>query len=103
MVEFAQEHDAETEPGALGRDALQPESRGFGSSAALVSAGSMNERAASHRDPPLYEEGNVVATGVSRHSYPPEYDPFDRPVEEVVTQLFDDVQPVNPPPAKRRR
>ena len=35
--------------------------------------------------------------------YPVEYDPFDRPVEEVVMQLFDDDPPANPPPTKRRR
>ena len=39
----------------------------------------------------------------SQHSYPPEYNPFDRPVGEVVAQLFDDSQPVNPPPTKRQR
>ena len=39
----------------------------------------------------------------SQNSYPPEYNPFDRPVGEVVAQLFDDSQPVNPPPTKRQR
>ena len=38
-----------------------------------------------------------------QEQYPVEYDPFDRPVEEVVMQLFDDDPPANPPPTKRRR
>ena len=33
----------------------------------------------------------------------PEYDPFDRPEGEVIIQVFDDCQPVNSPPNKRRR
>ena len=32
----------------------------------------------------------------------PEYDPFDRPEGEVIAQVFDYSQPVNPPRKKRR-
>ena len=52
--------------------------------------------------PPLTHRA-VLAHAVPQSSYPPEYDPFDRPVGEVVGQLFDDTQPVNAPPAKRQR
>ena len=48
-------------------------------------------------------EGMSLPQAASSHSYPPEYNPFDRPVGEVVAQLFDDLQPVNPPPTKRQR
>ena len=48
-------------------------------------------------------EGMSLTQTASSHSYPPEYNPFDRPVGEVVAQLFDDLQPVNLPPAKRQR
>ena len=36
----------------------------------------------------------------TQDSFPVEYDPLDRPVEEVVMQLVDDTQPVIPPPAE---
>lgn len=54
------------------------------------------QTASSHRDSSLEGE-SAVTSGASRHRYPPEYNPFDRPVGEVVAQLFDDTQPVNPP------
>ena len=38
----------------------------------------------------------VDAAPVQDH-YPVEYDPFDRPVEEVAMQLFDDEPPANRP------
>ena len=38
-----------------------------------------------------------------REQYPVEYDPFDRPVEEVVMNLFEGDPPANPPPPKRRK
>ena len=52
---------------------------------------------------PSLDEEHAIQTEPPPLGYPPEYDPFDRPVGEVVTQLFDDTQPVNPPPAKRQR
>ena len=52
---------------------------------------------------PAQMAGNPVGAAPMQDTYPAEYDPFDRPVEEVVTQLFDDTQPVNPPPTKRQR
>ena len=44
--------------------------------------------------------GNAVS---EREQYPVEYDPFDRPVEEVVMNLFEGDPPANPPPPKRRK
>ena len=38
-----------------------------------------------------------------REQYPVEYDPFDRPVEEVVMNLFEGDPPTNTPPPKRRK
>ena len=38
-----------------------------------------------------------------REQYPAEYDPFDRPVEEVVMNLFEGDPPANTPPPKRRK
>ena len=52
---------------------------------------------------PFQSEGSSCPQTASLHSYPPEYNPFDRPVGEVVAQLFDDSQPINLPPAKRQR
>ena len=75
-----------------------------GTSAAPVPVTLMHERTApSHRDPPLTKKENTAVTEPSHIGYPPEYDPFDRPVDEVITQLFDNTQPVNPPPAKKQR
>ena len=50
-----------------------------------------------------FSEGVPSQQAGSQHSYPPEYNPFDRPVGEMVAQLFDDSQPVNPLPTKRQR
>ena len=44
--------------------------------------------------------GNAVSEG---EQYPVEYDPFDRPVEEVVMNLFEGDPPANSPPPKRRK
>ena len=47
---------------------------------------------------------NGVEDAVSvQEQYPVEYDPFDRPVEEVVMNLFEGDPPANPPPTKRRK
>ena len=40
---------------------------------------------------------------LSRSHYPVECDPFDRPVEEVVMNLFEVDPPANPPRPKRRK
>ena len=42
----------------------------------------------------------AVDAETTQDSYPVEYDPLDRPVEEVVMQLVDDTPPVIPPPAE---
>ena len=49
-----------------------------------------------------FADNSVDAAPMQDH-YPAEYNPFDRPVEEVAMQLFDDDQPVNSPPTKRQR
>ena len=47
---------------------------------------------------------NGVEDAVSvQEQYPVEYDPFGRPVEEVVMNLFKGDPPANPPPTKRRK
>ena len=42
--------------------------------------------------------GDAVST---QEQYPVEYDPFDRPVEEVVMNLFEGDPLANPPPTKK--
>ena len=49
---------------------------------------------------PAQTAGTLVDAAPVQDQYPVEYDPFDRPVEEVVMQLFDDDPPANPPPTK---
>ena len=46
---------------------------------------------------------DVVDAVPVQEQYPVEYDPFDRPVEEVVMNLFEGDPPANPPPTKRRK
>ena len=47
---------------------------------------------------------NGIGDAVSeREQYPVEYAPFDRPVEEVVMNLFEGDPPANTPPTKRRK
>ena len=47
---------------------------------------------------------NGIGDAVSeRGQYPVEYDPFDRPVEEVAMNLFESDPPANTPPTKRRK
>ena len=55
-----------------------------------------------------YTEASSSASGIGdavseREQYPVEYDPFDRPVEEVVMSLFEGDPPANTPPTKRRK
>ena len=52
---------------------------------------------------PTAQSGNLEDAVPMQDQYPVECDPFDRPVEEVVMQLFDDDPPANPPPTKRQK
>ena len=71
LVEFAQEPDAETEPGANVGDTLQPVSNDFNTpasedTAVVNSVATINGQAASsHKDPPLQEEESALAPGAS--------------------------------------
>ena len=101
IVEFAPEPDAETEPRASQEGQLSAE---FPHSAdpqtketAPGDVATNNPAASSLAVVPAQIAGNLEDAVPMQDQYPVEYDPFDRPVEEVVMQLFDD----DPPPLRR--
>ena len=100
IVEFAPEPDAETEPRASndGRPLTEfPHAATCQVMEAAPRAATTDHTAASSTD-------NGIGEAVSeRVQYPVEYDPFDRPVEEVVMNLFEGDPPANTPPTKRRK
>ena len=100
IVEFAPEPDAETEPRAS-HDGLPlaefPNSADSQMTETAPCAVATDHTVAS-------SSANGVEDAVSvQEQYPVEYDPFDRPVEEVVMDLFEGDPPANPPPTKRRK
>ena len=103
LVEFAHEPDAETEPGANVGDPIPAQSNDLLISAMEGTAEANLKAEISWQAASSHSLGAALTPEAPHSSYPPEYDPFDRPVGEVVAQLFDDTQPVNPPPAKRQR
>ena len=103
VVEVVQEPDAEKEPSRNTEEGPTSES-----AAPSAPAQESSQRAEDGDEVSLHnrlssQEEDISQQTALQHSYPPEYNPFDRPVDEVVAQLFDDSQPVNPPPAKRQR
>ena len=107
IVEFAPEPDAETEPRAsqeVQPSADDPNSTGPQTKeTAPVEVPASNQVSSLPAMFPAQSAGTLVDAAPVQDHYPVEYDPFDRPVEEVVMQLFDDDQPANPPPTKRQR
>ena len=100
IVEFAPEPDAETEPRAS-HDGLPlaelPHSATSQMTETAPCAVATDHTVAS-------SSANGVGDAVSeQEQYPVEYDPFDRPVGEVVMNLFEGDPPANPPPTKRRK
>ena len=100
IAEFAPEPDAETEPRAS-QDGLPLAEL----SHATTSQVTETAPCAVSTD---YTEASSSANGSGdavseREQYPVEYDPFDRPVEEVVMSLFEGDPPANTPPPKRRK
>ena len=103
VVEVVQEPDAEKEPSRNTEEGLASES-----AAPSAPAQESGQRAEDGDEGSLenrfsLQEEDISQQMAPQHSYPPEYNPFDRPVDEMVAQLFDDSQPVNPPPTKRQR
>ena len=100
IVEFAPEPDAETEPRASndGRPLTElPHAATCQVMEAAPCAATTGHTAAS-------STASGIGEAVSeRVQYPVEYDPFDRPVEEVVMNLFEGDPPANTPPTKRRK
>ena len=100
IVEFAPEPDAETEPRASndGRPLTElPHAATCQVMEAAPCAATTDYTAAS-------STASGIGEAVSeRVQYPVEYDPFDRPVEEVVMNLFEGDPPANTPPTKRRK
>ena len=100
VVEVVQEPDAEKEPSRNTEERIASEGA---APSAPAQEGSQRWPMTVMRVACRIPEEALSQQTASQHSYPPEYNPFDRPVEEVVAQLFDDSQPVNPPPTKRQR
>ena len=96
IVEFAPEPDAETEPRAS-HDGLPLAELSHAVTETAPRAAATDHMVAS-------SSANGIGDAVSeREQYPVEYDPFDRPVEEVVMNLFEGDPPANTPPTKRRK
>ena len=94
IVEFAPEPDAET--GQLSAEfphSADPQTK----ETAPGDVATNNPAASSLAVVPAQIAGNLEDAVPMQDQYPVEYDPFDRPVEEVVMQLFDD----DPPPLRR--
>ena len=100
IVEVAQEPDAETEPSMNTEERVTSEGTAPSASAQECSMMANDGAESGLQIHSSLLEGLQAPSyqATSQHSYPPEYDPFDRPVGEVVAQLFDDSQPVNPLP-----
>ena len=98
IVEFASESDAETEPRAS-QDVL-PLAELSHANTSQVTETAPCAVSTDHMEAFSYGSGNAVS---EREQYPVEDDPFDRPVEEVVMNLFEGDSPANPPPPKRRK
>ena len=103
IVEVAQEPDAETEPSMNTEERVTSEGTAPSASAQECSMMANDGAESGLQIHSSLSEGVPSQQAASQRSYPPEYNPFDRPVGEVVAQLFDDSQPVNPPPTKRQR
>ena len=109
IVECALEPDAETEPSACACQDVQPAIGAPNSAvpqhnAAAPAVVTSSTQVSSNQELfPAQMAGIPVDAVTAQDSYPSEYDPFDRPVEEVVMQLLDDTQQANPPPAKRQQ
>ena len=100
IVEFAPEPDAETEPRAS-NDGLPLTELPHAATCQVMEAA---PRAATTDHTAASSTANGIGEAVSeRVQYPVEYDPFDRPVEEVVMNLFEGDPPANTPPTKRRK
>ena len=100
IVEFAPEPDAETEPRAS-NDGLPLTELSHAATCQVTEAA---PRAAATDHTAASSSANGIGDAVSeRVQYPVEYDPFDRPVEEVVMNLFEGDPPANTPPTKRRK
>ena len=97
IVELAPEPDAETEP-RNSQDGL-PLAQLSHATTSQVTATAPN---ADHMEASSSANGSGDVVS-EREQYPVEYDPFDRPVEEVVMNLFEVDPPANPPPPKRRK
>ena len=96
IVEFAPEPDAETEPRAS-HDGLPLAEFPHSANSTAPCAVATDHTVAS-------SSANGVEDAVSvQEQYPVEYDPFDRPEEEVGRNLFEGDPPANPPPTKRRK
>ena len=102
-MEVAREPDAETEPSMTTGERMASEGTAPSASAQECSMMANAGAESSLQIHSSLSEGSPLQQAASAHSYPPEYNPFDRLVGEVVAQLFDDSQPVNPPPTKRQR
>ena len=99
IVEFAPEPDAETEP-RNSQDVLPLAELSHATTSQLT----QTAPCAVSTDHTEASSANGSGDAVSeREQYPVEYDPFDRPVEEVVMNLFEVDPPANPPPPKRRK
>ena len=103
FVEVVQEPDAEKEPSRNTEEGMESESAAPPAPAQKSSQRAEDGDEGSLQNRFSLQEEAIPQQTVPQHSYPPEYNPFDRPVDEVVAQLFDDSQPVNPPPTKRQR
>ena len=97
-MEFAPEPDAETEPRASQEGQLSAE-------VSHSTDPQMKETApgdvATSNPVASSPAGNLEDAVPVQDQYSVEYNPFDRPVEEVVMQLCDDDPPANPPPTQR--
>ena len=100
IVEFAPEPDAETEPRAS-QDVL-PLAELSHATTSQVTETAPCAVSTDHTEASSSANGSGNAVS-EREQYPVEYDPFDRPVEEVVMNLFEGDPPANPPPPKRRK
>ena len=100
IVEFAPEPDAETEP----RNSQDGLSLAQLSNATTSQVTATAPSAVSPDHIEATSSANGSGEGVSeREQYPVEYDPFDRPLQGVVMNLFEVDPPANPPPPKRRK
>ena len=98
IVEFAPEPDAETEP-RNSQDGLSL-AQLSNATTSQVTATAPSAVSPDHIEATSSANGSGEVVSEREH-YPVEYDPFDRPVEEVVMNLFEVDPPANPSSAQK--